>query len=380
MSWSLPSKMTYIGTVVGILAFGIYGIDKFNESMGKRMHERLFASMSANVRSNIFSYYLLNEPFRQELTIVNKSIFDWRDVTLTTYSVMTLNHNVDLDNPDSYMRVSKKSIGLLAAGSPRTITFSPDMPSDYFGSLNLSGVGTTATYDLILNPFKYSIWHSRVPLDLTEKAPSDPAHAQDKALFMKAINITRDRNPFLDFIADILSVSNTVRGGVIDIVAVTGDAMTSYGPQQFLSLIPIVNAWQSSSGSLLKVKDIVFYNSIIDVPLFFEIDGNKLTPRDCQNTYAYERPILDGQVKARLLTEGYKVDLMHFIIKNITYKELASFNVSGNFLAVYGTKTIGGLSTLAPNETINAGIQFTPLRNGRYPASQYQIQYDLDHL
>jgi hypothetical protein len=83
---------------------------------------------------------------------------------------------------------------------------------------------------------------------------------------------------------------------------------------------------------------------------------------------------------ASMSANGYEVDLMHFIIKNITYKELASFNVSSNFLAVYGTKTFGGLSTLAPNETINAGIQFTPLRNGRYPASQYQIQYDLDHL
>jgi hypothetical protein len=197
---------------------------------------------------------------------------------------------------------------------------------------------------------------------------------------MKAINITREHNPFLDYMADILSVSNTVRGGLIDIVAVTADAMTSDGPKQFLALIPIVNAWQSTSGSLLKVKDIVFYNSIIDVPFFFKIDGNKLTPRDCQNTYAYERPILDWKVKDRLLSEGYKVDLMHFIVKNVTYKEIASFNVSGNFLAVYGIKPFSGLSTLEPNETLDTGIQLPVLRNGRYPASSYQIKYDYNHL
>jgi hypothetical protein len=135
--WSLPAKYKFIGAVVGIIAFGLYGIDKINESMSNRRHERLFASISARVRSNIFSYYLLNEPFNQELTIINKSIFDWRDITLTTYSVWTLNHNVDLDNPDSYLRVSKKSISLISAGSSQTITF--DMASADFGSLNLAG-------------------------------------------------------------------------------------------------------------------------------------------------------------------------------------------------------------------------------------------------
>lgn len=257
------------------------------------------------------------------------------------------------------------------------------MPSEDLGRLNLAGVGiniTAAQYDLILNPFKYSIWPSRVHLDLAFKASIDPAHAQDKALFMKAINITRDHNPFLDFMAAVLSIPNTVRGGAIDIVAVTGDAMTSYGSKQFLALIPIINAWQSPSGSLLNVQDIVFYNSIVGVPFFFEIDGNKLTPHDCQNTYAYERPVIDGQVKARLLTKGYKVDLMHFIIKDTYYKEIASFNLSGNLLAVYANKTFEGLSTIGPTGKVDWNIKITGFHNKRFPLFHYQVLIDSDHL
>jgi hypothetical protein len=232
-------------------------------------------------------------------------------------------------------------------------------------------IATYATYELILNPFKYSEVHNKKPIVIKSKASF-----QVPAQFIKALNIVRDRNPFLDFMADVLSVKNTISGGIIDITFVTADVMTSNGPEKFLSLIPIVNAWQSSKGKLSSVQDIVFYNSTFDVPLFFEVDNDVLTPIDCPNIYGYELPHISYEMKDRLLKEGYEVELKHFTIENISYKALSNYKLSGNYLFIKGVKPFGGLATLKSNDSPQYQFQFTPLRDGRYPFSQYRINPD----
>ncbi len=346
-----------------------------DENMLAQKNEHKFATMAVNVESNIFSYYLLNDPLHQKYKIINKTPFDWRDITLATFSIWTLNHKIELDNPDSFMRTDKQYCGLIAAGDQRIIE--ADMLCEYCGSLDVKGKDFNeriSARDSILNPFKYSEFHHKTRFDLKS---FDSYMTEEKSMFMKALTIARERNPFFDFVAYILSMPETVRGGMIDIILLSGNAMTSNGPKKFISIIPIVNAWHSQTGNLSRVDDVVFYNSIIEVPFFIEVDGDKLIPRDSANIYVYEAPNISYQMKNECFLKGYKVELKHFTIENAPYKEIKSYKYTGNFLYISGTKPFGGLNTLGSDDKTHHSIQMTPVHyRGAMLPVQFTVKLD----
>jgi hypothetical protein len=109
-------SVTSHGQTGGITAQNVTINKVDNEHKLSKLHELNFATMIVEVRSNIFSYYLFDSLLYQEITIINKTPFDWRDITLTTYSLWILNHNIDLNNSDSYMQTAKQYISLIEAG------------------------------------------------------------------------------------------------------------------------------------------------------------------------------------------------------------------------------------------------------------------------